>query len=187
MNIRLADRHLRTKFGEFLEILYYDGQKESIALVMGNIENGEDVLCRIHSRCISGHEFNSIECDCREQMEISQFLIEENGNGLVIWLDQEGKGNGHLALIGSAELKEKGYSQAEAYVGAGYFEDSRSYRQAAKILDDLGVKSIVLLANNPKKVEHLKKESVVVSGTKKLSIDNEDLAKVFDEKVRKHF
>ena len=107
MNIRLAERNLKTKFGEFKEILYYDGQRESIALVMGDVENGEDVLCRVHSRCISAHEFNSIECDCREQMEISQFLIEQNGSGVVIWLDQEGKGNGHLALIGSGEIQRK--------------------------------------------------------------------------------
>jgi GTP cyclohydrolase II len=187
MNIPLAERQLKTKFGIFREILFYDGQKESIALVMGNVENGEDVLCRVHSRCISASEFNSIECDCREQMEISQFLIEQNGSGVVIWLDQEGKGNGHLALIGSGKFKEKGYSQADAYVSAGYLEDGRNYKQAAKILKDLGVKSIILLANKPSKAKALRKENIVVSGTKELKLKNDDETKIFEKKIRKHY
>jgi len=75
MIVRIAEGPLRTKFGMFLEILYYDGQTESIALVMGNVEQGKDVLCRIHSQCLSAHVFNSIECDCREQMAMAQCLI----------------------------------------------------------------------------------------------------------------
>src|SRR4030095_6117049 len=97
----LAERNLKTKFGIFKEILFYDGQKESIALVKGDIAGKENVLCRVHSSCISAHIFNSIECECREEMGISQGLIEKAGKGVIIWLDQEGKGNGHLALIKS--------------------------------------------------------------------------------------
>ena len=88
MIIRLAERNLKTKFGNYLEILYYDGQSESIALVMGNVEAQEKVFCRIHSSCVSAHVFNSIECDCREQMEMSQSLIEQKGQGIIIYLDQ---------------------------------------------------------------------------------------------------
>src|SRR4028119_208440 len=101
MIFRLAERDLKTKFGNFREILYYDGQSESIALVMGETEAQENVFCRIHSSCVSAHVFNSIECECREEMETSQSLIEQKGQGIIIWLDQEGKGNGHLALMKS--------------------------------------------------------------------------------------
>lgn len=91
MIVRLQEGYLKTKFGTFLEVLYYDGQKESVALVMGDISNSENVLCRIHSSCLSAHVFNSIECDCREQMEMAQFIIEQEGRGIIIWLEQEGE------------------------------------------------------------------------------------------------
>src|SRR5262245_14803076 len=104
MIIRIAEGQLRTRFGTFWEILYYDGQQEMIALVMGNVRHGEEVLCRLHSHCLAGHVFNSIECDCREQMERAQALIEQRGAGVIIWLDQEGRGNGHLALLRSRAL-----------------------------------------------------------------------------------
>ena len=105
MNIKLAERDLKTKFGDFREILYYDGQTESVAIVMGEIENEADVLCRVHSSCLTAHVFSSIECDCREQMEMSQAMIQAAGKGIVIYLDQEGKGNGHLALMASIPYK----------------------------------------------------------------------------------
>jgi GTP cyclohydrolase II len=170
MMIRLASRELTTTYGKFTEILYYDGQSESIAIVMGSIENGENVLCRVHSHCIGAHIFNSIECDCREQMEASQAMIEREGRGVIIWLDQEGKGNGHLALIESIKYKKQ-FGQAEAYVRAGYHADARSYRPAAKILADLKVKSVILLANNPEKADDLRKESVKVTGTKQANAE----------------
>ncbi len=81
MIVRLAEGSLRTKFGTFLEILYYDGQKESIAIVMGDVRGQDHVLCRLHSHCVSAHIFNSIECDCREQMELAQAMIEQQGAG----------------------------------------------------------------------------------------------------------
>lgn len=168
MNIRLGERKLRTKFGTYLERLYYNGQTESVALIMGNVENEENVLCRIHSSCISAHVFNSVECECREEMEISQALIEQEGKGVIIWLDQEGKGNGHLALMKSINFKKEGFSQSEAYVKAGYEADARSFRPAAEILEDLKVKSVVLLTNNPEKVEDLRKASIDVSETKQI-------------------
>jgi GTP cyclohydrolase II len=166
---RLASRELKTKFGTFTEILYYDGQKESIALVMGDVTDGESILCRVHSHCVGAHVFNSIECDCREQMAAAQTLIEQAGKGIIIWLDQEGKGNGHLALMQSIPFKKAGLPQADAYVKAGYKADARCYRVAAEILTDLKVKSIVLLANGAGKADDLQKESIIVSGTKQLT------------------
>jgi GTP cyclohydrolase II len=169
MLIRLAERDLKTKYGIFKEILYYDGQKESIAVVMGDVAGGEDVFCRIHSQCIGAHVFNSIECDCREQMAAAQGIIQNQGRGVVIWLDQEGKGNGHLALMQSIPFKRAGNPQADAYVKAGFRADDRSYRAAANILADLNIKSIVLLANDAGKADDLQKEGIVVSGTKHLN------------------
>ena len=163
MNIRLATRELKTKFGSYTEFLYYDGQKESIALVMGDVENGENIFCRVHSHCIGAHVFNSIECTCREEMEGSQALIEREGRGIVIWLDQEGKGNGHLALMESIPYKKE-FGQAEAYVKAGYSPDARSYRPAADILKDLKVRSIILLSNSSEKADDLRQVSITVTG-----------------------
>ena len=164
---RLASRELKTKYGTFTEILYYDGQKESIAVVMGDVADEENVLCRVHSHCIGAHVFNSIECTCREEMEAAQATIQQAGRGVIIWLDQEGKGNGHLALIESIPFKRQ-LGQAEAYVRAGYKEDARSYRPAAHILAELRVKSIVLLANSADKAAELSKELVDVADIRSL-------------------
>lgn len=166
---RLAERDLKTKYGTFKEILYYDGQKESIAVVMGDVADSENVLCRIHSHCIGAHVFNSIECDCREQMSAAQEAIQKEGRGVVIWLDQEGKGNGHLALMQSIPFKRAGDPQADAYVKAGFKADDRSYRAATEILADLNIKSIVLLANDAGKADDLRSAGIVVSSTKHLN------------------
>ena len=164
---RLGSRELKTQFGTFTEILYYDGMKESIAIVMGDVAGQDNVLCRVHSHCIGAHVFNSIECTCREEMAAAQSAIESVGRGVIIWLDQEAKGNGHLALIESIPFKEE-HGQARAYEIAGYKADARDYRAAAQILTELGVGSIVLLANSTEKGVELEKESVVVSETRPL-------------------
>jgi 3,4-dihydroxy 2-butanone 4-phosphate synthase/GTP cyclohydrolase II len=164
---RLAERSLETKFGTFKEILYYDGQKESIALIMGDVAALDNVLCRVHSHCIGAHVFNSVECDCREQMEAAQAMIQKEGSGVIIWLDQEGKGNGHLALIESIPYK-KALGQAEAYVRAGYEADARNYSAAAQIMADLGVRSITVLANSQSKAEELARGGISVGGWRSL-------------------
>lgn len=169
MIIRLAERSLKTKFGTFTEILYYDGRSESIAIVMGDVAGGEDVLCRIHSHCIGAHVFNSVECTCREEMAAAQALIQESGRGIIIWLDQEGKGNGHLALMQSIKYKKE-FGQAEAYVKAGFKADARDYHAAAEILSELNVRSIILLANSRDKAEELRRLSINVSDVKELAV-----------------
>lgn len=166
MIFRLAERVLSTKFGEFLEILYSDGQKESIALVMGEVSRVSDVICRIHSACIGGHVFNSVECECAEEMAAAQEAIQLEGRGVIVYLDQEGKGNGHLALMKSIPFKKAGHSQAEAYEMAGFQHDSRDFRPAAEILQDLGVISVILLTGNPSKADDLERYGVKVSETR---------------------
>lgn len=170
MIFRLTERDLNTKYGTFHEILYYDGQKESIALVMGNVEAEADLLCRVHSACVSGHVFNSVECECQQEMEAAQSAIQKTGKGVIIYLEQEGKGNGHLALMASIPYKKAGLKQSEAYEKAGFEKDSRSFRPAAEILHDLNVKSIILLTDNVKKADDLRKYSINVSAIKELKI-----------------
>ena len=167
---RLAERPLNTKYGTFNEVLYYDGRSESIALVKGEVNNAKDVLCRVHSHCVGAHVFNSIECDCREQMEAAQAMIEHEGRGVIVWLDQEGKGNGHLALMQSIKYKKE-LGQAEAYVKAGYQADARDFSPAAQILVDLGVRSIIMLANNPDKAEDLRRVGIVISDSRRLDAE----------------
>jgi GTP cyclohydrolase II len=158
---RLAERDLRTRYGSFREVLYYDGQRETIALVMGDAK-GADVLCRLHSACLGGHVFNSVECECSEEFADAQAAIQKAGHGIIIYLDQEGKGNGHLALIESMRFKEE-FGQAEAYVRAGYSGDARDYGAAAAILKDLGVVSVLLMSGSEKKVADLRRLGVKVS------------------------
>lgn len=171
MIFRLTERDLQTKYGTFREILYYDGQKESIALVMGNVEAEENVICRVHSACVSGHVFNSVECECQAEMEAAQGLIQKAGKGVIIYLEQEGKGNGHLALMASIPYKKAGMKQSQAYEKAGFEADARSFRPAAEILADLKVRSIVLLTNNAGKAVDLRKASITVSATKEISTE----------------
>ena len=170
MIVKLAEGDLNTKYGTFQEVLYYDGQKETIALTMGDLAAVEDVLCRVHSSCIFGHYFNSIECDCQEQMDISQQLIQRAGCGIIILLDQEGKGNGHFALLNSVKYKRQGVAQAEAYESAGFRKDARDFSAAAKVLKDLKVKSICMLTNNKKKIETLSQHGIEVKGTKEIRL-----------------
>ena len=186
MVIRLAEAPLHTRFGTFLEILYYDGQQESIAIVMGDVRQRDNVLCRLHSHCVSAHLFNSIDCDCREQMELAQAMIERQGAGVIIWLNQEGRGNGHLALLRSRALQAQGLSQTEAYVQLGYAADARQYASAAAILQDLGVKSVVLMTNSPHKIGSLQVAGITVSATRPLILEPEAsdrLRRFYEDKI----
>jgi GTP cyclohydrolase II len=168
----LARRSLRTRFGEWTEILYYDGSKECIALVYGTVKGKREVPVRVHSDCISAHVFNSLECDCREQLILAQITIQEHGHGALVWLDQDGRGNGHMALMHAARLAtEDSISQTAAYERLGYPGDRRCYEQAAAVILDLGVGSIVLLSDSPAKVAGLRACGVHVAGTRSVAVD----------------
>lgn len=173
--VRLADRPLATTFGAWQEVLYYNGISESLALVHGDVADQSDVPCRVHSACISSHVFNSIECDCREQMLLAQAMVREHGCGIVIWLNQEGRGNGHLALMRVARLSaEQNIPQTAAYEMLGYGDDQRQYGTAAAILCDLGVASIRLISNSPAKVEALRESGIEVLGMLPVAVDLAD-------------
>ena len=167
---QLAHCDLRTKYGVFQEALFSDGPKEVIALYMGELNEAENVLCRLHSSCIFGHYFNSAECSCQEEMIRSQQLIQKAGKGIIILLDQEGKGNGHLALMKSVPFKRQGMKQADAYVAAGYKKDNRDYSNAIEILKFFNIGSICLLTENTSKVEMMRNAGIEVSSTKSLGL-----------------
>jgi GTP cyclohydrolase II len=165
MVTKLVETTLKTAYGEFREILYYNGQKEAVALVMGDVNDQENVLCRVHSSCLNGHAFNSIECDCREQMAMAQRRIQEAGRGIIIWLDQEGKGNGFYALLQSIQHKRTGLTQADAYEAVGFQRDARDFAVAAAILKDLKINSIVMMTENPLKTKTLTQFGINVTNT----------------------
>ncbi len=162
----LEHGELKTLYGIFEEWLFYDGLYEVIALSSGNLKGKIGVPCRVHSSCISAHSFNSIECDCREQMISAQKYIQELGQGVIILLDQEGRGYGHWAKMKSCKLKAQGISQSEAYSQLGLGEDSRSYRSAAQVISFLETKSVILLTGNNKKAEQLQLHGVMIDGIK---------------------
>jgi GTP cyclohydrolase II len=168
MLLKLATSTLKTLYGNYQEILYYDGKQEINVLTMGDLKDAEAVLVRIHSSCIHGHHFNSIECDCREQLALAQQRIHAVGRGVIIWLEQEGKGNGHYALMLSKELKAKGMSQGDAYQALGFQRDARDFSRAAEILQDLGIASVRLLTDNIKKTEEMERFGVKVLGIEQL-------------------
>lgn len=172
---RLAERKLATKFGTWREILYYNGLTESFALVYGEVADKAAIPCRVHSACLSAHVFNSIECDCREQMAIAQAMIQKLGHGVIIWLDQEGRGNGHLALMLAAKFSaESGIPQSEAYRRLGYGVDQRRYLAATAILRDLDVASVRLISNSPAKSAALTADGIEVIDMLPVAVDLAD-------------
>jgi 3,4-dihydroxy 2-butanone 4-phosphate synthase/GTP cyclohydrolase II len=119
-------------------------------------------------------------------MEMAQAMIEQQGAGVIVWLDQEGRGNGHLALLRSRALQAQGLSQTEAYLQLGYAADARQYTSAAAILQDLGVASVILLTNSPHKVTHLRQAGIQIADTRPVALDLEAhtrLQRFYDDKI----
>lgn len=147
---------LPTKFGTFKVRVYEKNESEwATAIISGETEGQEGVAVRIHSACITGESFASIKCDCKDQLDLSLKYIEENG-GVIIYLQQEGRGIGLGNKIRAYALQEQGHDTVAANLLLGYPADLRTYTDVKVILDDLGIKSISLLTNNPDKVNAIK-------------------------------
>ena len=160
-----AETKLPTKFGDFRIIVFKNevDHKEHLMIVKGDVRGKSDVLMRIHSECLTGDVFGSHRCDCGEQLENALRCIEEQGEGIVIYMRQEGRGIGLTNKIKAYTLQDQGYDTVEANVKLGFPPDMREYSLAAQMLRELDVKSVKLLTNNPEKKEDLERWGITVS------------------------
>jgi GTP cyclohydrolase II len=162
---RYAEAELPTRSGPFRVLVYRElgGDKEHLAVIAGDVQGAEDLLVRVHSECLTGEVLHSLKCDCRDQLDLALERIQAAGKGAVLYLRQEGRGIGLGNKIRAYAKQDEGLDTVDANLALGFEDDQRGYQMAADMLRDLGVESVALMTNNPRKVEGLESGGVKVT------------------------
>ncbi len=170
---RKVTARIPTRYGTFSLILYANSQdsKDHVALVMGDVSGGQDVLLRVHSECFTSDVLGSLRCDCGEQLERSLQMIGRAKRGALIYLRQEGRGIGLLDKLRAYNLQDDGLDTVEANLKLGHRADERDYQVAALMIRDLGIRSINLITNNPSKIRELRRLGIRIEGRTSIEVE----------------
>ncbi len=170
---QMASPLINTAYGQFRAYGYVDkiSGEHHVAFVKGELKDQENILCRVHSECLTGDVFKSMQCDCGDQLDGALRQIAANGAGVLLYMRQEGRGIGLINKLKAYELQNQGLDTCEANLALGYLEDLREYNLSAMILKDLGIESVDLITNNPDKVAQLEKYGITVANLVDLKIE----------------
>jgi len=175
---RVAEANLPTEFGAFRIVGFKDhaSGEEIVALTKGDVDPARPTLVRLHSQCLTGDVFHSVKCDCRRQLHQAMRMIEDEGNGIIVYQQQEGRGIGLMNKIRAYALQDEGQDTVEANISLGFEPDLREYRACAAVIKDLGVRRVRLLSNNPEKLAAIQEAGLEVVERVSIEVESDESA-----------